>query len=210
MTEDTPPPRLSRRQFLTRGWAEAAGTASRPATPRPRHVRPPRAIAEPAFLAACDGCGACIRACPHGVVFALSATSGPGLSGTPALDLLNRGCRLCADLPCVAACPTGALDPVPAAAGHTEEDAADPAADAPPPGLPPVAPLAECRIDTASCIAHSGPECGACAPACPVPGALQWEGGTKPVIDAATCLGCALCREACVMDPKAITVRAPI
>lgn len=106
--------------------------------------------------------------------------------GTPALDLSHRGCHLCEDWPCVAVCEPGALvlpqEPEPA-----------------PPRL------AAARIDTNSCLPYAGPECGACAHACPVPGALTWQ-GPKPSIDPEVCTGCALCREACITEPKSITI----
>jgi ferredoxin len=64
------------------------------------------------------------------------------------------------------------------------------------------------RIDTETCLPYLGPECGACADSCPVPGALRWEGGLRPVIDDEICTGCALCRQACILDPKAIGIAA--
>ena len=99
---------------------------------------------------------------------------------------------MCDGFPCVAACEAGALV------------LPDQAGEAPP--APPRLALVE--IDTDTCLAWLGPECGACAHACPVPGALEWEGGTKPVVKTDICTGCALCREACIVDPKAIKVSA--
>lgn len=181
---------LDRRELFTLGWRKAAGNAA--ARRSSRWIRPPHALPEPEFLIKCTGCGDCISACPHDVVFALPAGSGLRAETTPALDLLNRGCHRCDGWPCVAACEAGALvrpDPV--------EDA--------PPALPR---LALVEIDTDTCLAYLGPECGACAHACPVPGALEWEGGIRPVVKTDICTGCALCREACIVDPKAIKVSA--
>jgi ferredoxin-type protein NapG len=181
---------LDRRKLFTLGWSKAAGNAA--ARRSSRWIRPPHALPEPEFLIKCTGCGDCISACPHDVVFALAAWSGLRAETTPALDLLNRGCHMCDGWPCVAACETGALvrpDPV--------EEA--------PPALPR---LALVEIDTDTCLAYLGPECGACAHACPVPGALEWEGGIRPVVKTDICTGCALCREACIVDPKAIKVSA--
>ncbi len=159
-----------------------------------RWIRPPFALDELEFLLACTRCGDCVTACPHQVVFLLSARLGARVAATPALDLANRGCRLCDDWPCVAACEPGALLwPRPA------EDAGE--ADTPKP-LPR---LARLSIDTATCLPYSGPECGACAHSCPVPGALTWQ-QTRPVIDAGICIGCAQCREACIVEPRAITI----
>jgi ferredoxin-type protein NapG len=156
-------------------------------------LRPPFARAELDFLLACTRCDDCIEACPHDIVFALPARLGLQVAGTPALDLSVKGCQMCADWPCVAACQTGALV-LPQAA----------------PGAPPPMPkLATARIDTNTCLPYSGPECGACAHTCPVDGALNWVGGVKPVIDEQLCTGCALCREACITEPKSVLLSAP-
>lgn len=155
-------------------------------------IRPPFAAGESEFLARCTRCDNCIEACPHDVLFALPADKGARAAGTPAMDLLDRGCLMCADWPCVAACEPDALR------------LPDPGE-----GLPPSpAKFAEVRIDTKTCLPYLGPECGACADSCPVPGALTWEGGLRPVIDAEICTGCALCRQACILDPKAIKITA--
>jgi len=153
-----------------------------------RWIRPPFALDELEFLLACTRCGACIDACPHQVIFPLSARLGARVAGTPALDLLNKGCHLCAAWPCVAACDPGALK-------RPEAAPAEPA-------LPRVA---VAKVDTNTCLPYLGPECGACAESCPVPGALCWE-QSRPRIDPGKCVGCGLCREACILEQKAIHV----
>ena len=40
--------------------------------------------------------------------------------------------------------------------------------------------------------------------------ALEWEGGLRPVIIEEICTGCALCSEACIVEPKAVEVSALI
>ena len=165
---------------------------TKPSARRPRRsekwLRPPFVRDEIEFLLACTRCDACIEACPHGVLFKLPSGFGAQVAGGPAMDLLNRGCHLCEDWPCVSACEPGALSL---------------------PAEPEAAPrLAQVSVDPDLCLAHLGPECGACAHACPVPGALTWENGVRPAIDADHCTGCALCREACIVEPKAIKVSA--
>lgn len=177
---------LDRRAFFTKGWSKAVEKA-KPRRSR-RWIRPPYALPELEFLIKCNGCGDCISACPHGVLFPLPAKSGQRVENTPALDLLNRGCHMCDGWPCVSACEPEALK-------RPEQ-----------PG--PMPKLAQVTIDTETCLAYLGPECGACAHACPVPGALRWEGGVRPVIETDLCTGCALCREACIVEPKAIKVSA--
>ncbi|MFQ5567544.1 MAG: 4Fe-4S dicluster domain-containing protein [Paracoccaceae bacterium] len=178
---------LDRRELFALGWRRGAGQADAPRSRR--WIRPPHALPEAEFLALCTGCGDCITACPHDVVFALPAGAGLRAETTPALDLLKKGCHMCDGWPCVAACETGALV-LPDQAG----------------GPPPRLALAE--VDTTACLAWLGPECGACAHACPVPGALEWDSGTRPVINTDACTGCALCREACIAEPRAIRVSA--
>jgi len=186
---------MDRRQFFRRGLDKAVQTAvkvaDRKVEAKATHwIRPPWACPELEFLTACTRCGACIEACPHQVIFPLSVRLGVEVANTPALDLLNRGCALCADWPCVAACePAALLRPEP---GAEEAEA-------------PLPLLARVRIDPERCLPYSGPECGACRDSCPVAGALVWE-RERPRIDDARCVGCALCREACVVSPRAIRV----
>ena len=104
------------------------------------------------------------------------------------MDLVAKGCPMCAGWPCVVACEQKAL--------------ALPPAEAPPVRVR----LAFVTVRTEECLPYSGPECGACRSACPVAGALAFTGGVKPKIDQDLCTGCALCREACIVSPKAIKV----
>ena len=187
---------MARRRFLQCGVAKVSAAAVREADSyvecmASRFIRPPFALQEIDFLLACTRCDACIEACPHHVVFALPNRLGPAFAGTPALDLLNHGCHLCDAWPCVAACAPGAL----------RGDQHDPqgAAKAPPK-------LAIARIDTEHCLPYLGPECGACAGSCPVPGALRFN-AECPEIDEQHCVGCGLCRQACIVEPKALTLR---
>ena len=183
---------MKRRDFFKLGAGKTAEVAFRAAgvavAERAQHwLRPPYARDELDFLLACTRCDACITACPHDVIFPLPARLGVQVAGTPAMDLLNRGCHMCAEWPCVAACEPDAL---------TRPDSA------------PSPKLARAHIDTDVCLPYLGPECGACADSCPVPGALRWTDGVRPVIDGEACTGCALCREACILDPKAVVVSA--
>ena len=98
------PPRLFQgwgaedgRDRLPRGQREGGKAGSELASP-------PFAVDELDFLLACTRCDKCIEACPHDVLFKLPARTGLQAAGTPAMDLLNRGCHLCRDWPCVAAC----------------------------------------------------------------------------------------------------------
>ena len=157
-------------------------------------IRPPFAVPELEFLMLCTRCNACVEACPHDTVFVLGAHTGLQFAGTPALDLKHHACHLCSDWPCVSACRPDALrlpEAMPEAAESAESE--------------PVPRLARMKIDESRCLPYLGPECGACASACPVPGALVFD-GIHPRIEAAQCTGCALCRQACVTDPSAVDV----
>ncbi|MEE9184971.1 MAG: 4Fe-4S dicluster domain-containing protein [Acidimicrobiia bacterium] len=185
---------IGRRAFLERSLQRAGesavNTAREQVNRRATHwIRPPFAVDELEFLLSCTRCGACTNACPYGLIFSLPARLGAQVVGTPALDLLNGGCHLCEDWSCVAACEPGALNPAGVESG---------------PRLPRIA---EVRIDTAACLPYNGPECGACAASCPVPGAMIWDGG-KPRVDPEICVGCGMCREACIVEPKAVAVRS--
>jgi ferredoxin-type protein NapG len=184
---------MKRRDFFRLGAQKTARIAYELASEKVgragRWLRPPFALAELEFLLACTRCDRCVEACTYGVLFKLPARLGLQVVGTPAMDLLARGCRMCRDWPCVGACEPGALQ---LPDGN---------------GSPPEHPkLALVRIDPNACLPYSGPECGACADSCPV-SALVWE-DARPVIDEERCTGCALCREACIVEPKAVKVSA--
>ncbi len=188
---------MKRREFFRLGTRKAAQIAFQLASEKAARraenwLRPPFAVDELDFLLSCTRCDKCIEACAYGVLFKLPARLGLQVAGTPAMDLLNRGCHMCPDWPCVQACEPDALK-LPDQGG----------------GKPPArARLARVRIDPDACLPYSGPEYSACAHSCPVPGALEWEDGLRPVVNQESCTGCALCREACIMDPKAVEVSA--
>lgn len=72
-------------------------------------LRPPAAVNEDDFLSLCIKCGQCLQVCPYDSIILADVDMGNGL-GTPHIDSLRRGCYLCPLLPCVLACPSGALD----------------------------------------------------------------------------------------------------
>ena len=114
-------PNRSRREFLT-GTARAAcsislvglmlglyaeGSKARPANA----LRPPGARADDEeFLGACVRCGLCVRACPYDCL-GLAELGEAVAPGTPYFVAEEVPCYMCPDIPCVKACPTGALDP---------------------------------------------------------------------------------------------------
>ena len=184
---------LNRRDFIrlsARKTAEVTAQLAHTPTAPQNWLRPPFAETELRFLLDCTRRDKCIEACEFDVLFKLPERMGRQVSGTPAMDLLNQGCRMCVDWPCVKACEPQALR-IP---------------DEPGDNLSAMPRLARVEIDPNTCLPYLGPECGACAHACPIPGALEWENGVKPIINEELCTGCALCREACIADPKAVKV----
>jgi MauM/NapG family ferredoxin protein len=151
------------------------------------YLRPPGALPEVAFLAACTRCGDCITACPP---FALRkvTTSGGLAAGTPFIDPAIQACVACPEMPCARACPTEALTLPPA--GWTGYR------------------LAAVELVPERCVTFSGTACRACADACPVgTRALAMDGDGHPVLKAEGCVGCGCCVRACISSPSSYTLR---
>jgi len=96
----------------------AGGVAFSPKILRAENrLRPPGALEEKDFLALCIKCGQCLQVCPYHSIKLADFTKGHGV-GTPYIDAVERGCYACEAVPCVLACPSGALD-------HKTEKATD-------------------------------------------------------------------------------------
>ena len=189
MVSGPPDGAFSRRGFLSEALKlvarEAGSLLAEKVAPR-RHFRPPGALPEPAFLAACTRCGYCGDACPaHAIVTAPTAA---GLAaGTPVIDPMTEPCIACEGTFCAAVCPTGAL--VLPALGWTEEK------------------LGVLELDSARCIAFQGVQCGVCARVCPIgPAAIDLDEAGRPVIKDG-CVGCGVCARACVTSPTSLMLK---
>lgn len=179
-------PDFSDRRALFRGtlgkWLEdVVEKAERRVSPE-RHLRPPGALPEMAFLAACTRCGECISACPPFALRKVPASSGFG-AGTPYIDPELQACTACETMPCVAACPTDALTLPPQGwAGYR---------------------LAALELVPERCVTFAGTPCRACADACPVgERALAIDADGHPVLKAEGCVGCGVCVRACITRPS--------
>jgi MauM/NapG family ferredoxin protein len=154
-----------------------------------RYFRPPGAMDEITFLSLCTRCEVCAEVCPpHAIV---KAPASAGLAAhTPIIDMLRQPCTVCADMPCAAACPTGALVVPPARwEGHR---------------------LGWLELRPERCIAFHEVECGVCARACPVgDAALALDERGRPVLKAEGCVGCGVCVRACVTTPPSLTLHLP-
>ena len=116
------PASLARRKFINSVAGAAgggcllalgAGLWARQASALPAQaIRPPGALAEDDFLAACVRCGLCVRDCPYNTLKLsdLANVTLPVATGTPYFTARAIPCEMCEDIPCVKACPTGALD----------------------------------------------------------------------------------------------------
>jgi MauM/NapG family ferredoxin protein len=178
---------VDRRRFFEQGFKRVFGKAveviEQKVAPG-RHVRPPGALPEPAFLGACTRCGDCMAACPVHALTALGPETGFA-SGTPVLRPDVNACVMCLEMPCAANCPTDALA-VPDDTWRRVK-------------------MARIQIDTGSCLPYNDTECGVCAQVCPAGyQALHLDEMGRPVLGDA-CTGCGTCIIACVTTPKSIS-----
>ena len=149
-----------------------------------QYYRPPGALPEVGFLAACTRCGDCITVCPVRAILKVPADGGFA-AATPYIDPGYQPCVVCADMPCAAACPTDALTVPPDLWGGVRMGALE--------------------LLTERCVTFQGTECGVCARACPVgSAALAMDDAGHPVLRAEGCVGCGVCVRACITHPSSL------
>ena len=141
-------------------------------------LRPPWALAEDRFVAACTRCGDCLRACPESIL-----TKGSG--GFPTVDFKRGACTFCGG--CVEACDAGAL------LRNQESKSPNPWRH---------------RVEIGpECLADRGVECRVCGEVCD-PRAIRFQprlrAPPQPLLDPEVCTGCGACIGACPTD--AVTV----
>ncbi len=226
--------KTDRREFMrystlgVLGLVLAGGVVGAPYLDVDEHrLRPPGAVQEDMFLALCIKCGQCLQVCPYHSIELADFAKGYGI-GTPYIDARQRGCYLCGAVPCVLACPSGALD-------HDTEKPED------------VRMGVAVLINPSSCLGikqqkipreqidriythpssadqekemlaklekFDGKECSLCADMCPLPNPLSAismvphkDGGAYPEIYDG-CVGCGVCEELCPVDSPAIVVKS--
>ncbi|MFZ5775453.1 MAG: ferredoxin-type protein NapG [Thermodesulfobacteriota bacterium] len=210
MTEKPEKPGLDpeRRKFLLNTARTACGVglfglglglyANRQAVARPAYtLRPPGALPEREFLAACVHCGQCVRACPYKTL-RLAKPEEESPTGAPFFVARQIPCELCEKRPCIQACPTGALDP------H-------------------LADIYKARmglavlVDRENCLNFLGLRCDVCYRSCPLidkaitlnPLHNQRSGKHTlflPEVHSKHCTGCGKCEKSCVLEKAAIKV----
>ena len=163
----------------------------------PYAIRPPGALAEGDFLGACIRCGLCVRDCPPKIL-ELARPEQPVATGTPYFLARTGPCEMCEDIPCVKACPTGALDPK-----LTDIDKSRM-------GL-------AVLVDQETCLNFLGLRCDVCYRVCPlIDKAItlepQHDARTGkharfiPTVHSKVCTGCGKCEQVCVLESAAIRV----
>lgn len=164
-------------------------------------LRPPGALPEPEFLAACVRCGLCVRDCPYNTL-KLAELGDSVATGTPYFNAREIPCEMCDDIPCVPACPTGALD-----RGLTDIEQARM-------GL-------AVLIDQETCLNYLGLRCDVCYRVCPViDQAITLERMHNPrsdrhalflpTVHSDHCTGCGKCEQACVLPGESAIKALPI
>jgi ferredoxin-type protein NapG len=195
-----------------------------------RRLRPPGAVDEHEFLGLCIKCGQCLQVCPYHAIELANWGKGHGV-GTPYIDASIRGCWACEAVPCVLACPTGALD-------HSCEKAEDiqmgiAVLEFPdtciamtntliPKGFSSrihkftnrVNNVTQYELDMLEKLdSFEGKPCTLCADMCPIPNPISAiamipdkNGGKRPKIYEG-CIGCGACEEVCPTNIPSIVIK---
>ena len=172
----------------------------------PKLLRPPGALDEFEFLVACTRCDKCIKACPQDSI--LKAGSSAGLAvNSPYIEPRSMPCFLCSDLPCIPACPDGALVwPRRVLAGGEVLEG------------PRAVKMGTAKILEDLCLTwakdedHPAQSCRTCVDRCPYPGVAidvkDTEDGSvpHPQVVADHCTGCGLCLFGCPTAKAAIVI----
>ncbi|MBP6726156.1 MAG: ferredoxin-type protein NapG [Thauera sp.] len=164
-------------------------------------IRPPGALAESEFLAACIRCGLCVRDCPYDTL-KLAELGDSVATGTPYFEARDIPCEMCEDIPCVVACPSGALVRELTDIGEARMGLA-------------------VLIDQENCLNFLGLRCDVCYRVCPViDKAITLErmhnprsdrhAMLLPTVHSDHCTGCGKCEKACVLPGESAIKVLPI
>jgi MauM/NapG family ferredoxin protein len=162
-------------------------------------IRPPGALPEKKFLAACIKCGECMKVCPTNALQPASTQAGPEGFWTPVLVPKIGYCEYYCSL-CTQVCPTGAIRELKIKEKTKVK-------------------IGSAWINKDRCIAYAlGRTCTVCEEKCPTSpkairmmetempmpdGSMEYQG--LPVVDLDRCIGCGVCETKCpVSDDPAI------
>ncbi|MEX2213632.1 MAG: 4Fe-4S dicluster domain-containing protein [Phycisphaeraceae bacterium] len=158
-----------------------------------RYLRPPGALAAPAFSDTCSRCGDCVKACPAQAIKLDEEHAG----GLPYIVARESPCVVCTDLSCMKVCPTGALRKLD---GQHQIQ------------------MGYAVTDQSRCLrgggfaiyeeptSITGEDCQLCVTQCPIGSeAIAIDNhGTVEVRHG--CIGCGVCEQVCPTDPPSVWV----
>jgi MauM/NapG family ferredoxin protein len=167
--------------------------------PSAKLIRPPGALPEPQFLAACVKCGECMKVCPTNALQPASNQAGPEGLWTPVLVPRIGYCEYYCSL-CTQVCPTGAIKELKIKEKTKVR-------------------IGSAWINKNRCIPYAlSRSCTVCEEKCPTsPKAIKlmetevlmpngtWAYLEVPVVDLELCIGCGICETQCpISDDPAI------
>ena len=249
MSEDTlqsegkPAPKLSARQIEDRRrvlrsiavgsavtCAALAGFLQHRFANAAPHLRPPGALDEDAFLAACIKCGQCVQVCPVQAIKLADLQEGVG-NGVPYIVARDQACDFSCDATqCVLACPTGALSHLidkkeqvimgvaklaapEACLARQGKGYKGPARGAPFAGLLRYPEIDRWTPKPVATHPYDLDLCDLCVRECPIEGAIRLEPVSSDPNDTRrtpavqkSCVGCGVCEMMCPAEPAAIRI----
>lgn len=154
-----------------------------------RLIRPPGAIPESEFLAACVRCGLCVRSCLTHTLQPAGMQSGLLVWGTPVHVMRLAGCEQQCNV-CGKVCPTGAIRDLPLRERQHAK-------------------VGTAVISQARCVAWRRDQlCLLCDESCPYNAIVfrTVDGHKRPFVDESRCNGCGMCEHVCPVEGEAAIV----
>ena len=214
--------------------AALAGLRQHKLAPGAARLRPPGALDEDAFLAACIKCGQCVQVCPVQAIRLADLPEGVG-NGVPYIAARDQACDFSCDATqCVLACPTGALSHLidkkeqvtigvarlsrpEACLARQGKGFKGTARGADYKGLLRYAEVDRWKPKPVASRNYDLDLCDLCVRQCPIEGAIRLEPVSAdaddtrrtPVVQQ-SCVGCGVCEMICPAEPAAITIEVKV